>query len=122
MKRGDKIAAILSAAALIALSGFALAARQENGALEAEITQRGEVIERVRLDGPEREITVRSGEGFNIIKAGGGSASVVSSDCPDKVCILHGRLTRPGESAVCLPHRVSVRITGNGGEVEAVSW
>lgn len=35
----------------------------------------------------------------------------ISSDCPDKVCIHNGWLSREGEQAVCLPNRVSVTLT-----------
>lgn len=41
-------------------------------------------------------------------------ARFVSADCPDKLCVKAGLLSRAGESAVCLPNRVSVRITGAG--------
>ena len=41
-------------------------------------------------------------------------ARFLSADCPDKLCVKSGLLNRAGESAVCLPNRVSVRITGNG--------
>ena len=34
-----------------------------------------------------------------------------SSDCPDKVCIHNGWLSREGEQAICLPNRVSVTLT-----------
>ena len=35
----------------------------------------------------------------------------ISSDCPDKVCIHNGWLSREGEQAICLPNRVSVTLT-----------
>ena len=35
----------------------------------------------------------------------------ISSDCPDKVCIHNGWLSREGEQAICLPNRVSVILT-----------
>lgn len=42
-------------------------------------------------------------------------ARFVSSPCLDQVCVEAGLLTRAGESAVCLPERVSLRITGENG-------
>jgi hypothetical protein len=32
------------------------------------------------------------------------------SECPDKVCINTGWIAYPGQSAVCLPNRVMVKI------------
>lgn len=34
----------------------------------------------------------------------------IESDCPDKVCIHSGFLSRQGQMAACLPNRVSIRI------------
>lgn len=38
--------------------------------------------------------------------------SVLKSDCTDKVCVNTGKLSHSGQSAVCLPARVSIEING----------
>ena len=50
-----------------------------------------------------------------VIEVSREGARFVSSPCPDQVCVKAGLLTRAGETAVCLPQRVSVRITGGAG-------
>ena len=50
----------------------------------------------------------------------GGTVRVEEADCHDKICEKRGRISRAGESIVCLPNRVVVRISGEG-EVEAIS-
>ena len=35
---------------------------------------------------------------------------VVSSDCPDKLCVRCGYVNRPEKSAVCMPNRVIVTV------------
>ena len=45
-----------------------------------------------------------------------GAASFLSSDCPDQICVRTGKLTKPGEAAVCLPPRVSLRIVSSQRE------
>ena len=42
-------------------------------------------------------------------------AAIVASNCPDQNCVRTGRLTRAGESAICLPNRVVVRLTRPSG-------
>ena len=42
-------------------------------------------------------------------------AAITSAGCPDQVCVRTGMLTRAGEAALCLPARVSLRLTGDGG-------
>ena len=48
-------------------------------------------------------------------------AHFVSSPCPDKICVNKGIIKRAGESAVCLPQRVSVRIEGGDSEIDSVT-
>lgn len=42
-------------------------------------------------------------------------AAVLSSQCPDKICVHAGKLTRSGETALCLPARVTLRLEGGAG-------
>ncbi len=41
-----------------------------------------------------------------------GKAFVINSDCPDKVCERTGKISKSGESIICVPNRVSVEISG----------
>ncbi|MCR4401297.1 MAG: NusG domain II-containing protein [Firmicutes bacterium] len=41
-----------------------------------------------------------------------GRARVLDSDCPDRVCVRTGWIDQPGETIVCLPNRVVVKIQG----------
>lgn len=41
-------------------------------------------------------------------------ARVADAGCPDKTCVRTGHLTRAGQSAVCLPGRVVLRLEGPG--------
>ena len=44
------------------------------------------------------------------------------ADCPDQLCVSAGRLSRPGQVAVCLPARVSIRLEGRDDKVDAVAY
>ncbi len=121
MKRLDRAAALLTAAGVALCALFAFVHRGAPEAPEAEIVVDGEVVERIPLFGAPREVTVRAGGGFNLVRVGDGRAAVISADCPDLVCVKNGEISRPGEGSVCLPHKLVVRITGgSGGEVDAV--
>lgn len=50
--------------------------------------------------------------GTNILVISGGAAYFKEADCPDKTCVRTGKLTHVGESAVCLPNRLSVTVIG----------
>lgn len=52
---------------------------------------------------------------YNVIVISAGTVSVTEASCKNQVCVKHGAITSPGESIVCLPNRLVVRIE-NGSE------
>ena len=99
-------------AAVLAGVGF-LQWLPKSGAPVAVIEQNGKEIRRVALSSiPQPETLVLEGEISVTVLLEPGQVSIVHSDCPDQICVHTGVLTRPGQSAVCLPARVAVRIVG----------
>jgi hypothetical protein len=47
-----------------------------------------------------------------IFRIENGAISFAASDCPDFICIRSGWLSRPGQSAACLPNRVLLTVHG----------
>lgn len=85
----------------------------KSGAPVAVIEQDGKEVRRVELDSiTQPETLVLDGEISVTVLLEPGQVSIIRSDCPDQICVNTGVLTRPGESAVCLPARVAVRIVG----------
>ena len=54
------------------------------------------------------------------IVVSGGAVRVQDADCPDKICEKSGAISKAGQTIVCLPNRVVVKIAGKS-EVEAIS-
>lgn len=62
----------------------------------------------------EREVRVDAGNGcYNLLKLTSSGVSVEEANCPDQVCVKWGRISKPGQSIVCLPHKVVISIVGN---------
>lgn len=84
-----------------------------SGAPVAVIEQDGKEVRRVELDSiTQPETLVLEGEISVTVLLEPGQVSIIHSGCPDQICVNTGVLTQPGQSAVCLPARVSVRIVG----------
>jgi hypothetical protein len=49
----------------------------------------------------------------------GGKVRVGESDCPSKTCVARGEISSAGETIVCLPNDLVVRISGD--EIDAVT-
>ncbi|MBR5273268.1 MAG: NusG domain II-containing protein [Clostridia bacterium] len=70
-------------------------------------------INRINLDKIEQSdiIFINDDDGCHVeIEVENGRARVLSSTCPDKICVNCGWLENKGDSAVCLPNKVVVRI------------
>ncbi len=75
---------------------------------------------RYRLD-TDTEIDIETEDGHvNRLVISDGRASIVSADCPDRLCVKQGAISRAGQTIICLPHKLVIRITGESG-VDAVS-
>ncbi len=68
---------------------------------------------------PLNKDTVLELEHLKIVVSGG-AVRVEEADCPDKICEKRGAISKAGQTIVCLPNRVVVKISGKG-EVEAIS-
>lgn len=67
----------------------------------------------------EYEIAGRDG-GSNLLIIRDGKAWVEEADCPDKLCKNMGKISRSGQSVVCLPHEVVVEIVDETGPDDGV--
>lgn len=81
----------------------------------AEIYLDGELKSRVPLS----EDAMIELEHLNV-RVKDGAVFVEDADCPDKICERRGAISRAGETIVCLPNRVVVKVTGES-EVEAIT-
>ncbi len=56
--------------------------------------------------------------GSNLLVISGGEAYLTSASCPDHLCINMGKISRAGQSIICLPNRVTVEIVGDSDASE----
>jgi hypothetical protein len=47
-----------------------------------------------------------------VINISDGYARIAEADCPDKLCVKDGMISKPGQSLVCLPNKVVVEVKG----------
>lgn len=57
------------------------------------------------------EYNIISEKGENILVIKNGAAEFKDSDCPDKTCEAMGKISKLGETIVCLPHKVIAEVT-----------
>jgi hypothetical protein len=114
---GDLVIYLLVAAAAV-FTALALSAPRDK-AVYAEVTCDG-VTTRYPLDA-DTSVTL-TGEGYTLtLEIADGGARIAESDCPDRVCVNTGTVKRPGQSIICVPARISVRLTGGSSSADAIA-
>ena len=57
-----------------------------------------------------KRINIKSGDVYNIISIHDKGVEMTHANCPDKVCVKPGFINKPGQSIVCIPHKINIKI------------
>ena len=76
----------------------------------AVITLDGETAAEIDLSAVPEAYTLQVGS--CIIRVDKDSVRFENSDCPDKLCMKSGKLSKAGDTAACVPNRVVATIKG----------
>ena len=117
-KRGDLYLIIGCLLAALVLCGLWLLLRQDGGTVIVE--QNGRVTARYPL-GEDRTVRIEGAGGYNLLVIEGDEVYLSEADCPTGLCVKTGRIRYAGQSIVCLPHRLAVRITGGVSGLDGVT-
>lgn len=112
---------IIIAAVLICSAAALIWFRAGTEATVAVISVDGKTVETVNLESVKQRREFNIGGEYNVlIVAENGKIRFEHSDCPDKLCVKCGELYRKGDTAVCLPAKTVITVTGRG--LDAVTY
>lgn len=57
-------------------------------------------------------IPIKTEFGYNLIEIGDEKVRVIEADCPDKLDVKQGYISKVGEVIVCLPNKLVIEIKG----------
>jgi hypothetical protein len=122
LKKGDIvliISIIIIAAVFVGMRFF----NNKNQHRIAEIIQDKVVVKRIDLDKVNKQERIKVPGLFNeIVLVEQGRIRFEQAECPDKVCVKTGWLSRTGDSATCIPNRAMIRIIGENKELDGVAF
>ncbi len=118
LRRGDLYLIGGCLLAVLVCCGLWLLLRRDGGTVVVE--QEGRETARYALD-EDRTVRIEGEGGYNVLVIEGGQAWLREADCPNQLCVKTGMIRYAGESIVCLPHRLAVRIAGGGSGLDAVT-
>ncbi len=124
LTKGDKIivAAVLSLALFVyVIFTFYITAGAPD---EVQIFVDGKLYASYSLQNfkEEKNVEIKSEFGTNVLKISNDGAEMLSASCPDKRDVMDGKITKSGQTIICMPNRVMVKLLGNNDEVDRVTY
>ncbi|MBR7073166.1 MAG: NusG domain II-containing protein [Eubacterium sp.] len=115
MKKHDfiVIGIILAAAAVLFA---ALHFIPQNGAYVRIETDK-KVVETLPLN-EDTEYEIKTENGTNTLVIKDGFAYVSEADCKNQICVHHRKISKSGESIICLPHKVVITVVDKNADSE----
>lgn len=122
MKLGDKLLFIIICVTTIAYLGLSRLSEPDIDTLYVQISQNGTILHKLQLkDIEETKLTFEWDGKYNIVKITNEYVEIIEANCPNQQCVIQGRINRPGQSIICLPHRLVVELKANeGSEIDYI--
>lgn len=113
---------LLTALLIVAIVAFFIIHSKPNENLEAVIVKDNQTYKIINLNEVEQPYQINiDGSIPVIISVEKNSIYFKNSECPDKICVNTGRLSKAGDIAVCLPAKVSIELRGNQKEFDSIT-
>lgn len=112
---------IVVALLLASFIPYVVFARHEASAnaavLTAVVTHDGHEVYRIRLTGHTGTTKWRyqDGDHWNEVVTTGHRIAITEANCADQVCVRKGAISRPGDTIVCLPHKLLIEVKSSHG-------
>ena len=110
------ISSVILIAALLAVSLIfvIVSGLKKSSGTYVVITQDGETVYEGMLT-EDTYVRIDSGSGYNVFKAEKDGDRLglkcIESDCPEQICVDRGTVVLTDDPIVCLPHKVTARLT-----------
>lgn len=107
---------LFAAVFIICIGAFLLLMRGGSYGTVAVIRVDGEVYEKINLDTVTvaYDIEIKTEYGYNKLHIDRDGICVSESDCRDQICVRQGSISTEGVPIICMPHRVTIEIEGDG--------
>lgn len=111
--KNDLILMAVLLVTICVISVFLCFMNRDFSELEVEISVDGETVYTFPLGEDSKynmELQLETG---NYLVIENGFVYLKDADCPDKLCVRQGKISEVGQSIICLPHRLIIKINGH---------
>ncbi|WP_129596851.1 NusG domain II-containing protein [Anaerophilus nitritogenes] len=125
MTRWDRILIIL--VIFFAIIGIILvkSISFNEGQLYVVVEVDGKEYKKIALDpnGETQTFHIHTPYGNSKVEVDQQGAKFIESDCKDQLCIKMGKITKPNQTTICLPNRISIKlISKKEPEIDGISY
>lgn len=123
MKVADAILAVSVAGIALALFLFNIIQGKNIDRLQVSIYQDAKLIETYTIDDSFSLTKIyTSDRGSNKMVIENNEVYIIESSCPDHLCELMGKISKPGEIITCLPNRLQIVIEGDKEDIDSINF
>ncbi len=108
MKKADII--LLCVILFLGLAGIIGLMLVSKPAAYVSVTVDGELFGSYDLSKDQEVLIETADGGENRLQIQGGSARMLSANCPNQDCVWHKEISQSNESIICLPHKIAVTV------------
>ncbi|GGP27760.1 NusG domain II-containing protein [Silvimonas amylolytica] len=109
LRPGDWVTVALSSALVVVLAWFAW---NTDAATHVRVYQSGKLFAELDL-AADRTLLVPGPLGDTTVEIARGRVRIAADPSPRQYCVKAGWLTETGQTAICLPNRTSIELTGS---------
>ncbi len=103
---------------LVATAGFLWYNLAKEEGSYVTLIQNGEEVQSFSLS-EEQEYRIESEDGnFNLLRIQGGEVYMYEASCPDQICVNHRPINHVGETIVCLPNEIVLKVVKQSSKLE----
>lgn len=109
IKKIKRDAAVISVILVLATVSLILIGVLRDDGDYAVVTVDGKEVGRYSLSS-DTDMEIATEYGINVLSVKDGMVDITEADCPDGICEAHRPISKSGESIVCLPHKLVVKV------------
>ncbi len=125
LKKGDALIGIVLVSLVLVSFGGLKAYKHFFGSSGhiAVIIQDGRVLRSMNLDSDLVAETIKvDGKYKHLIIVEPGRIRFSEADCPGRICVRTGWLEEAGDTAVCIPDKIIIKVRGRADSIDAISY
>jgi len=114
MKRGDIKIIVFILVIVLGAYGYVFLKGLSTNDKIVTISQDQELLYEFKIDDSyENMIKIDDDEDYNLICIQDGEVWIEEANCLNQVCVKHSKISKIGETIVCIPHKLIIEIKGD---------